>query len=229
MILVGATLLFSMATINGTVEKMAKWAVKGSRGVVGMLPIIFFILSVVLASIGPGNIATTVVLVASCVFASMLRRAIPNQVRIATFVLIIATFVTVVDYIIQAVSLEIYNALGAFIQLIVVNCIILGRAEAYASKNSVAKSIVSAFGMGLGFTFALSCLGGIRELLGSGKLLGLQVFSDNFEPWVVMILPPGGFIVLGSWLLLFKWLEQRRSKTMTSAEAASQCTVSDNY
>ena len=94
-----------------------------------------------------------------------------------------------VDYIIQAFSLDLYNKLGAFIQLIVVNCLILGRAEAFASKNSFTKSVISALGMGLGFTLALVMLGGVRELLGAGQLLGYQIFSTDFEPWIVMILP----------------------------------------
>ncbi len=172
--------------------------------------------------------ATIFVLVGSNALVSGLRHFIPKQIRITTYIIIIATFVTLVDYLIQAISLDMYNALGAFIQLIVVNCLILGRAEAYASKNSFNKSVVSAAGMGVGFTFALACLGSVRELLGSGKLLGFQVFSDSFEPWVVMILPPGGFIVLGSWLILFKWVEQRRTKKIISTDAATHCTVKQN-
>jgi len=156
---------------------------------------------------------------------SALRHFIPKQVRITTYIIIIATFVTLVDYIIQAVSLDLYNKLGAFIQLIVVNCLILGRAEAYASKNSFTKSVVSAFGMGLGFTLALVMLGGVRELLGAGQLLGYQVFSTNFEPWVVMILPPGGFIVLGSWLLLINYLQQRKTGKIIAQDEASHCAV----
>ena len=146
-----------------------------------------------------------------------------RQIRITAYI-IIATFVTMVDYIIQAISLDLYNALGAFIQLIVVNCLILGRAEAYASRNSLGKTVVSALGMGLGFTFALVCLGGVRELLGASTLLGFQVFSSNYEPWVVMLLPPGGFIVLGCWLLLFNWLKQRKTTKMIAAEEAMDTT-----
>ena len=148
------------------------------------------------------GIASIFVLVCSNALISALRNFIPKQVRITSYIIIIATFVTLVDYIIQAISLDLYNKLGAFIQLIVVNCLILGRAEAYASKNSFTKSVVSALGMGLGFTLALVMLGAVRELLGAGQLLGFQIFSSNFEPWIVMILPPGGFIVLGTWLLL---------------------------
>jgi electron transport complex protein RnfE len=165
------------------------------------------------------GIATTFVLIASGALISLLRHAIPKQVRIATYIIIIATFVTMVDYLIQAVSLELYNALGAFIQLIVVNCIILGRAESYASRNNVSKSVVSALGMGAGFTIALLCLGTVREILGAGTLLGFPLFGADFEPWVVMILPPGGFFVLGSWLLIFALLKQRKMKREELARA----------
>jgi electron transport complex protein RnfE len=158
------------------------------------------------------GLATSFVLVSSSALVSLLRKLIPRQVRIATYIVVIATFVTVVDYTIQAVSLDLYNALGAFIQLIVVNCIILGRAEAYAAKQPLLPTIVNSLGMGVGFTLALLCLGGVRELLGNGTLWGLTVLPAGFQPWVVMVLPPGGFFVLGGWLLLFSWLRQRRSR-----------------
>ena len=167
------------------------------------------------------GLATTFVLVASGVRVSLLRKAIPMQVRIATYIIIIATFVTIVDYAIQAISLDLYNALGAFIQLIVANCVILGRAEAYASKQRVGPALVNALGMGAGFTIALLCLGTVRELLGSGTILGVQIFSANFEPWVVMILPPGGFFVLGGWLLLFEYLKQRRERKLLNREGVT--------
>jgi len=167
------------------------------------------------------GLATTFVLVASSTLVSLLRKAIPKQVRIATYIIIIATFVTIVDYIIQAISLDLYNALGAFIQLIVAHCVILGRAEAYASRQRVGTSIVNSLGMGAGFTIALLCLGTVRELLGSGTILGVQIFSANFEPWVVMILPPGGFFVLGAWLLLFEWLKQRKAERLLEQEGVS--------
>ncbi|TVO73510.1 electron transport complex subunit RsxE [Sedimenticola selenatireducens] len=167
------------------------------------------------------GLATLFVLVASSTLVSLLRKMIPKQVRIATYIIIIATFVTIVDYVIQAISLDLYNALGAFIQLIVANCVILGRAEAYASKQKVSASIINAIGMGVGFTIALLCLGTVRELLGAGTILGYQIFSSNFEPWVVMILPPGGFFVLGAWLLLFEYLKQRKEQKLLAAEGAT--------
>jgi len=164
------------------------------------------------------GVATTFVLVASSLLVSLLRNFIPKQVRIASYIVIIATFVTVVDYVIQAISLDLYNALGAFIQLIVANCVILGRAEAYASKQRLHVTFINSLGMGAGFTIALLALGTVRELLGNGTLLGFQVMPENFEPWIVMILPPGGFFVLGAWLLLFSWWRLRREQTLMERE-----------
>jgi electron transport complex protein RnfE len=176
--------------------------------VLGMCPTLAVTVSAVNAlSMG---IATTFVLVSSCLLVSLMRKLVPKEVRIATYIVIIATFVTLVDYLIQAVSLKLYEALGAFIQLIVVNCIILGRAEAHASKHPPLPAIVNALGMGVGFTIGLFALGATREILGAGKLFGVTLFGEHFQPWVVMVLPPGGFFVLGSWLLLFAWLRTRR-------------------
>lgn len=158
------------------------------------------------------GVATTLVLVGSSALVSAMRRFVPKQVRIATYIVIIATFVTVVDYAIQAWSLRVYQALGAFIQLIVVNCIILGRAEAFASKNTVFRSVLDAIGMGAGFTLALLCLGSVREVLGAGTFMGVRIMGASFEPWGLMVLPPGGFLVLGTWLLAFSWWKRRASK-----------------
>jgi H+/Na+-translocating ferredoxin:NAD+ oxidoreductase subunit E len=167
------------------------------------------------------GLATTFVIVLSNTLVSTLRHFIPKQVRIATFILIIATFVTVVDYLIQAISLDIHRALGAFISLIVVNCLILGRAEAFASKNSVGRSILDGLGMGVGFTFALLCLGCVREIFGSGTLFGLPLFPAGFQPWIVMILPSGGFFTLGLWLLLFNRLKARQLQRQQSLGEAT--------
>ncbi len=176
----------------------------------GMCPVLAVTNSVINAfAIG---MATTAVLLLSSTVVSLARRLIPKQVRIAAYILIIATFVTVTEYVLQAMSYEIHKALGAFIALIVANCAILGRAEAFASRNSVGKAMLDALGMGLGFTGACLCLGVVRELLGSGTLAGISVFGPNFEPWVIMVLPPGAFFVLGCWLLLFNWLRQRREE-----------------
>ena len=167
------------------------------------------------------GLATLFVLVMSNITVSTLRRVIPRQVRIATYILVIATFVTVVDYVIQAISLDLYKALGAFIALIVVNCLILGRAEAFASKNTVGRSIMDGLGMGVGFTFALLCLGAVREIFGSGSLFGIELFHDRFQDWVMMILPSGGFFTLAGWLLLFNWLKQRKARQQQSLEEAA--------
>jgi len=167
------------------------------------------------------GLATAFVLIMSNIVVSSLRSFIPKQVRIATYILIIATFVTVVDYVIQAISLDLYKALGAFISLIVVNCLILGRAEAFASKNTVGRSIMDGLGMGIGFAFALFCLGAVREILGAGSLFGVQLFHDAFQDWVVMILPSGGFFTLAAWLLLFNWLKQRKERKARNADSAA--------
>lgn len=175
--------------------------------VLGMCPTLAVTVSAVNAiSMG---LATAFVLTCSCLLVSLMRKMVPKEVRIATYIVIIATFVTLVDYLIQAASLALYEALGAFIQLIVVNCIILGRAEAHASKNPPLKALVNALGMGAGFTIGLFALGGVREILGAGKLFGVALFGEHFQPWVVMVLPPGGFFVLGGWLLLFSLLRKK--------------------
>ena len=162
------------------------------------------------------GLATMVVLVMSNAVISAIRNLIPKQVRIASFILVIASFVTVVEYLIQAISLELHKALGAFISLIVVNCIILGRAEAFASKNRLLPSVLDGLGMGLGFTFALFCLGAVREVVGSGTLFGVAAFPGAYQEWVIMILPAGGFFTLAGWLLLFNHLEARRAERATT-------------
>ncbi len=157
------------------------------------------------------GLATTFVLTMSNVLISMLRNFIPKQVRIASYVLIIATFVTITDYMIQAISIDIHKSLGAFIALIVVNCVILGRAEAFASKNTVGFSFLDGLGMGLGFTFGLFCIGTVREILGNGTFFAMQVMPESFEKWVIMVLPPGGFFTLALWLLIFKGYKLKKA------------------
>lgn len=186
----------------------------------GMCPTLAVTVSAVNAlSMG---VATTFVLICSCLLVSLLRRAIPKEVRIATYIVIIATFVTVTDYAIQAISLTLYDALGAFIQLIVVNCVILGRAEAHASKVAPLRAAINAAGMGAGFTIGLLALGVVREILGNGTLFGISLFGANFQPWVIMVLPPGGFFVLGAWLLGFAWWAKRRGDTAAAAVEGHQ-------
>ena len=164
------------------------------------------------------GLATLAVLVLSSVLISLLRKVIPPQVRVAAWLVIIATFVTVADYAIQSISLDIYRALGVFIQLIVVNCIILGRAESFASRNSVGQAALDALGMGAGFTLALLALGAVRELLGHGSLLGFDLFGPAFQPMAIMQLPPGGFLVLGAWMLLFAGFKERAARRGAAGE-----------
>lgn len=163
------------------------------------------------------GLATAFVLTCSALLVSLLRKMIPKEVRIATYIVIIATFVTVVDYLIQAISLALYDALGAFIQLIVVNCMILGRAEAHASKNPPGLAVINALGMSLGFAIGLFALGAVREVLGAGTLFGISLFGASFQPWVVMVLPPGGFFVIGLWLLVFAAWERRKQGKLAEA------------
>ncbi len=162
--------------------------------------------------------ATFFVLVGSSFLVSLLRNFIPRQVRISTYIVIIATFVTVADFTLQALLPDIHRELGAFISLIVVNCLILGRQEAFASKNTVKHAVADAVGMAGGFAIALLCLGSVREILGSGSLFGVSLFGSGYEPWVIMILPPGGFIMLGLILLFFNWLKSRRAHWLQSLD-----------
>lgn len=143
------------------------------------------------------GLATMFVLVCSNMVVSLLRKLIPPKVRIPAFIVIIASFVTVVQLCMEAYAYDMYKALGIFIPLIVVNCLILGRAEAFASKNGFVISIIDGLGMGTGFTLALFVLGAVREIFGSGTLLGVTLFGANFQPFLLMILPPGAFITLG--------------------------------
>lgn len=143
------------------------------------------------------GIATTFVLVGSNLIVSLIRKWVPDQIRIPIFITIIATFVTIVDMVMHAYAPDMYNILGIFIPLIVVNCIILGRAEAFAYQNGPIESLGDGIGMGIGFTFILVVLGGIRELLGNGTLFGVQIMPITYKPVLLMILPPGAFLTIG--------------------------------
>lgn len=167
------------------------------------------------------GLATTFVLLASGLSVSALRNFIPREARIVSFICIIASFVTAVDYTIAAISLELHRSLGAFIALIVVNCLILGRAEAFASKNTLGRSALDALGMGIGFTVALFWIGVVREILGSGSLFGFALFPENFQTWTVMILPSGGFFAMAIWLLLVNRLKQRETEMEKQIQEAT--------
>jgi electron transport complex protein RnfE len=156
------------------------------------------------------GLATFFVLVGSSLLVSSLKKLIPAEVRISAYILIIATFVTIADLALAAIVPDIHKALGAFIALIVVNCMILGRQEAFASRRPVGRALLDAVGTGTGFMIALLMMGGIRELLGNGSFLGYPVFGPSYEPWIVMILPAGGFLTLGFILLGFGWWRSRR-------------------
>lgn len=143
------------------------------------------------------GLSATVVLIVSNILISLLRKIIPNKIRIAAYIVVIAGCVTLVDMLLAAYLPDLSKSLGIFIPLIVVNCIILGRAEAFASKNSVAKSAVDGLGMGLGFTMALFLISSVREILGNGTWMKMELFGEGFTPAIMMILPPGGFLTLG--------------------------------
>lgn len=176
--------------------------------VLGMCPTLAVTTGAVNA-IGMG-LATTAVLICSNLAISLLRNFIPSKIRIPAFVVVIASFVTMVDLILQAYMTELHAALGLFIPLIVVNCIILGRAEAYASKNQPLPSIFDAIGMGLGFTLSLTTIGMIREVLGAGKLFGISVMPASYNPAIIMILAPGAFFTLGLLMAILNALKARK-------------------
>lgn len=158
------------------------------------------------------GLATTFVLVGSSILVSSMKRVIPPEVRITAYILIIATFVTIVDLVMAATVPEIYGTMAAFIALIVVNCIILGRQEAFSSRNTVGRSALDALGNSAGFTIALLLMSSAREVLGAGSLLGVPLFGPGFEPWVIMIMPAGGFFTIGFYLLLFGWWKERQGR-----------------
>jgi electron transport complex protein RnfE len=158
------------------------------------------------------GIAATFVLLGSNIIVSLIRNFVPAQVRIPCFILIIASFVTIAKLLLQAYFPLIYAELGLFVDIMVVNCIILGRAEAFASKNTVVMSIADAIGMGAGFTLATGIIGSIREILGSGKILGIPIFGADFNPITVMILAPGAFITIGVLMALMNKFNQLKNK-----------------
>lgn len=162
-------------------------------------------------AVGMG-VAATFVLLSSNVIVSLIRKGVPKRIRIPIYIVVIATFVTIVDLVMAGFAPELHKALGIFVPLIVVNCIILGRAEAFAGKNSVFYSFLDGLGMGIGFTLALVVIGIARELLGDGKLWGVPVFGQGFEPVLLLILPPGAFLTLGLFLGFFNWIDLKTKR-----------------
>lgn len=171
----------------------------------------------VINGIGMG-LSTTAVLICSNIVISLLRKFIPGKIRIASYIVIIAGFVTVVEMLLKAYVPSLSASLGIYIPLIVVNCIILGRAEAFASKNGVAASALDGLGMGLGFTCALTLIASVREILGAGSFAGISLFGSGFQPVSVMILPPGAFLTLGILLAVINSIAKRIKNTKEGAE-----------
>ena len=188
--------------------------------VLGMCPMLAVTNSAINAVAMGG--ATLFVLVGSSFLVASFKQWIPKQVRIPGFIIIIATFVTVADYTLLALVPKVHKELGAFIPLIVANCMILGRQEAFASRNTVRLAVMDALGTSGGFMVALFSLGAIREILGNGSLFGVDLFGEHFEPWVIMILPPGGFLTLGLILLFFNWVTQQKDKFIEQVAEAER-------
>jgi electron transport complex protein RnfE len=195
---------------KSTVQEFTKglWAeVPPFRLVLGLCPILA-VTKTVENGIGMG-VATTFVLVCSNMLISLLRNVIPKQVRIACFIIVIATFVTVVELVMQAFAYPLFLKLGIFIPLIVVNCIVLGRAEAFAAKNGVIASFADGLGMGIGFTMSLIALSIFREVLGSGTFYNIPLFGESFMPFTFMVEAPGAFVCLGLMLCIMNMLGKK--------------------
>lgn len=176
--------------------------------VLGLCPLLA-VSTAAMNGIGMG-LATTFVLVMSNVFISAMRKVIPDEIRIPSFIIVIASFTTIVGMLLKAYLPEIDKSLGLFIPLIVVNCIVLGRAEGFAYSHNVPASILDGLGNGIGFTLALVVLGAIREILGNGTIFGIALFGANFQPMLLMILPPGAFITLGFIIAAYQYLTTRK-------------------
>ncbi len=179
------------------------------------------------SAIGMG-LAATVVLVCSNIVISALRKVIPSKVRIPAYVVIIAGFVSIVQMLVKAFLPQIDEMLGVYLPLIVVNCIILGRAEAFASKNTVLYSTIDGLGMGVGFTAALLLMGGIRELLGAGSIAGFTVLPEAIPPMTIFVLAPGGFFVFGILIALANKVAERNGKPKAELKGCSACPMASS-
>ena len=171
------------------------------------------------------GVTTAFVLILSSIVVSAIRTLVRSEVRVATFILIIATFVQLADILTEAVIPDAHKALGAFIPLIIGNCLLLGRQEAFSSRNTVWRSALDGTGMSIGFTLGLCMVGTIREVLGSGTWLGVRVMPANFEPWVIMNLPPGGFFGFGLVLLGLAWWADRKKRRAAIARTIASVTA----
>lgn len=196
---------------NGVIKENATFV-----QVLGMCPTLAVTTSAI-NGIGMG-LSATAVLIVSNVVISALKKVIPDEIRIPAYITLIATIVTILQFLLQAYVPALNKALGIFIPLIVVNCIILGRAEAYANKNNVIASLFDAIGQGLGFTLSLTVLGIIREILGTGKVFGIQVTPDAYKPALIMILAPGGFFTLGILMAILNARKLKKVKQTKSVE-----------
>lgn len=209
---------------NGKLSILTKGIVKENpvlRLVLGTCPTLA-ITTAAFNGIGMG-VAATLVLIGSNIVISLLRNVIPDRVRIPAFITIIAAFVSIIQMLVKAYLPSIDSALGIYLPLIVVNCIILARAEMFASKNSVLPSILDAVGMGIGFTAALTLMGMIRELFGAGTLFGIPITQGHIEPMIVFILPPGGFFVFGMLVALSNKLAERMGKKPVKSLGCGSC------
>lgn len=157
------------------------------------------------------GLSMTFVLLMSEIVIALFKRLIPNSVRIPVFIIVIAAFTTIIDYVLQAYFPDLSRAMGVFIPLIVVNCIIMGRAEAFASKRPLAEAVADGLGMGLGYTWVLAGISAVRELLGNGSLLDIGVLGENYQPILFFALPPGGFLVFGLFISFGLWLKTRNA------------------
>lgn len=177
--------------------------------VIGMCPTLAVTTSAI-NGLGMG-LSTTAVLICSNIVVSLIRKIVPDKIRIPAFIVVIATFVTIVGMLLKAYVPSLDKALGLFIPLIVVNCLILARAESFASKNGPVESAIDGLGMGLGFSIALTVLGTIREILGNGSIFGMSIFGTSFEPILLFILPPGAFLTLGFLLAGFNKIRSKKA------------------
>ena len=213
--------------MNKCTERLMNGLVKENPTFVlmlGMCPTLAVTTSAI-NGIGMG-LSTTAVLIMSNMMISMLRKIIPDSVRMPAVIVIVASFVTIVDFLMEGFVPSLYDSLGLYIPLIVVNCIILGRAESYASKNPVIPSIFDGIGMGLGFTVGLTSIGIVRELIGSGKIFNMQILPDSYEPFTIFILAPGAFFVLACLVALQNKVKNNLARKGKKVPEAAGCGAS---